>query len=281
MSQRPLRSSLVDEVPYASPDDVLKHIRNRDSFSDPGESEAISMLMDRSDFVDDRTNRAWRRRKVDNWDASVKLSHHQKHKRHRRRTMTSSGRRNRDPSRVAEPFAPAQLPHLHIQSVDEILLIRGNDVEDITAGGSETLVGGDDLDAEKWYLQPERGRLQIALSELTRSGISPARTGVIEDTLVRVSYNYGNDESSAATEASNGNISGTTDPGGTTSGVSESVPGSIRDAVAKLVASDIARMDSLGDMFRTSSESDLDLTDAASDLRSDAMESINKHRRNY
>ena len=279
MSQRPLRSSLVDEVPYASPDDVLKHIRNRDSFSDPGQSEAISMLMDRSDFVDDRTNRAWRRRKVESWDVPVKLSHHQKHKRHRRRTMTSSGRRNRDPSRVAEPFAPAQLPHLHIASVEEILLIRGNDVADITTDGTETLGGGDDLESESWYLQPERGRLQIDLSELTRAGLSPARTGVIEDTQVRVSYNYGNDEQTAAGEAANGNVSGTSDPSSTSSGVSESVPSSIRDAVAKLVASDIARMDSLGDMFRTSAESDLDLTDAADSLREDAMESINKHRR--
>jgi len=279
MSQRPLRSSLVDEVPYASPDDVLKHIRNRDSFSDPGQSEAISMLMDRSDFVDDRTNRAWRRRKVESWDVPVKLSHHQKHKRHRRRTMTSSGRRNRDPSRVAEPFAPAQLPHLHIASVEEILLIRGNDVADITTDGTETLAGGDDLGGESWYLQPERGRLQIDLSELTRAGLSPARTGVIEDTQVRVSYNYGNDEQTAAGEAANGNISGTSDPSSPSPGVSESVPSSIRDAVAKLVASDIARMDSLGDMFRTSAESDLDLTDAADSLREDAMESINKHRR--
>lgn len=193
--------------------------------------------------------------------------------------MTSSGRRNRDPSRVAEPFAPAQLPHLQITTVDEILIIRGNDVEDITSGGTATLAGGDDLKDKTWYLMPERGRLQIALSELTRAGISPARTGVVENTQVRVSYVFGNDESSAATEAGNGNISGTSDPGSTSSGVSESVPGSIRDAVAKLVASDIARMDSLGDMFRASSEADLDLTDAADSLRSDAMDSINKHRR--
>jgi len=37
-------------------------------------------------------------------------------------------------------------------------------------------------------------------------------------------------------------------------------------------------MDSLGDMFRTSGE-DLDLTDAADALRSDAMETIQEHRR--
>jgi len=32
-------------------------------------------------------------------------------------------------------------------------------------------------------------------------------------------------------------------------------------------------------MFRTSSEADLDLTDAADSLRSDAMEAIQEHRR--
>jgi len=279
MSQRPLRSELVDEVPYASPDDVLKHIRNRDEFSDPGRSEAISMLMDRSDFADDRTNRAWRRRRVESWDVPVKLSHSQGSARHRRRSRTATGRRNRDPTKVADPFAPAQLPHLHIAEVEEILLIKGNKVEDITSDGTATVAGGDDLGETAWYLMPERGRIQIDLSELTRIGVSPAHAGIIEDTIVRVSYTYGNNEETPATEAASGNINRTTDPSTDDEGVSESVPGAIRDAVGKLVASDIARMDDLGDMFRQSGGGDLDLTEAADSLREDAMESLNKHRK--
>lgn len=277
MATPPVQSTVIDEVPYASPDDVLKHVRNRDSFSDPGESEAISMLLDRTDFVDNRTNRAWRRREVVDYDTEIKLSHLQKHQRHRRRSRYKSGRRVRDPTKLADPFAPVQLPYHPIESIETLELIVGNTFKDITADGVEDVTG--DLDDEKWYLMPSRGRIQVDLNELVIGNVSAWGRGLIEQgATARVSFRYGEDESSAATEASNGNVSGTTDPNSTSEGVSTTVPGSLRDAVGKLVAADIARMDTLGDMFRTSS-GDIDLTDAANDLQEDAMEEINEHRR--
>ena len=268
-------STVVDEVPYASPDDVLKHVRNRDTFSDPGESEAISMLLDRTEFVDSRTNRAWRRREATQ-TRPVKLSHLQKHSRHRRRSRYKSGRRLRDPTQVADAWAIVQLPALDIESISELVLYRGRSFEDLTSDGGEAseAVLSDDL----YIIEPDRGRLKIHINAVTVGSLSAYGKALVDDATVRVTYQYGPDESSAATEVQNGNVSGTSNPATTSEGVSTSVPGDLRDAVGKLVASDIARMDSLGDMFRTSGE-DLDLTDAADALRSDAMETIQEHRR--
>jgi len=268
-------STVVDEVPYASPDDVLKHVRNRDSFTDPGESEAISMLMDRSEFVDSRTNRAWRRREATQ-TRSVQLSHLQKHTRHRRRSRYSSGRRLRDPTKVADAWAVVQLSGLDIESVSELVLYRGRTYDDITSSGGEA--SSSVLENDDYIIEADRGRLKIHINALTVGNVSAYGKALVDAATARVTYRYGPDESAAATEASNGNVSGTTDPNSTSTGVSTSVPGDLRDAVGKLVASDIARMDSLGDMFRTSGE-DLDLTDAADALRSDAMEEIQEHRR--
>lgn len=276
MATPPVPSTVTDEVPYASPDDVLKYVRNRDSFTDPGESEAISMLMDRTDFVDARTNRAWRRRTVTDYDTDVKLSHLQKHQRHRRRTRYKSGRRVRDPTKLADPFAPAQLPYHPVESITTLELIVGRDYKDITADGTEDVTG--DLGDTAWYLMPSRGRIQIDLNQLTVGGVSAWGNALVKNATARVTFVYGRDESSAATEAASGNVAGTTDPNGSTSGVSESVPDSLREATAQLVAADIARMDSLGDMFRTSGE-DLNLTEAANDLQQGAMEAINGFRR--
>lgn len=275
---KPARSEVIDEVPYASPDDVLKHIRNRDSFTDPGRNEAISMLMDRSDFVDDRVGKAWRRREVTEWDTQVKLSHLQKHQRHRRRSRYKSGRRTRDPTKLADPFAPVQLPYLNITSIQKLVLLRGRNYDDITADGFEDVTSEADMEDAAWYLQPGRGRIQISLRALTIGGVSTWGRSLVDDATARVTFRYGEDESTSATEASNGTISGTSAPNTTSEGVSESVPDAIRDAVAKLVASDIARMDNLGDMFRSSGEN-IDLSDAADTLRSDAMETIQNHRR--
>jgi hypothetical protein len=270
-------STVVDTVPYASPDDVLKYIRNRDSYTDPGESEAISMLLDRSDFVDDRTNRAWRRREVTDYDARVRLSHLQKHQRHRRRSRRRSGRRLRDPTSLPDPYAPVQLPYLNVVEISNLELISGEDYEDITSNGTLDVTSDADLEDSLWYGQPSRGRLQIDLAALT-VGPNTRRGRVVDNSNAVVTFQYGRDESAAATEASNGNISGTTDPNSSTSGVSESVPDSLREATAQLVAADIARMDDLGDMFRSSGE-DLDLQGAADSLQEDAMEAINEWRR--
>lgn len=268
-------STVVDEVPYASPDDVLKHVRNRDSFTDPGQSEAISMLMDRTEFVDSRTNKAWRRREGDH-TRPVKLSHLQKHSRHRRRSRFKSGRRLRDPTQVADAWAIVQLPALDVENISSLELYRGRSYDEISASGGEA--SATVLENDDYILEPDRGRLKIHINALVVGNMSAYGRALVDDATARVQYHYGPDESSAATEASNGNISGTSDPNTTSEGVSTSVPDDLRDAVGKLVASDIARMDSLGDMFRTSGE-DLDLTGAADSLRSDAMETIQNHRR--
>jgi hypothetical protein len=273
-----ISSEVIDEVPYASPDDVLKHIRNRDSFSDPGESEAISMLMDRTDFVDDRTNRAWRRREVAGYERSVTLSHLQKQQRHRRRARRRrSGRRLRGPTQLPDPYAPVQLPYLNTQSIERLELIAGESYTDISADGVESVSSESDVEDNLWYLQGSRGRVQIDVAALT-VGPNTRQGRVVDPTTAVVTFRYGTDETAAATEAGNGTINGTTDPNTTSAGVSTSVPDSVREAVGKLVAADLARMDSVGDMFRTSGD-DLDLSDAANDLQEDAMDAINEWRR--
>lgn len=263
-------STVVDEVPYAEPSDILdRYIRNRDSFTDPGEATVYSMLLDRTDMVDSETGRAWRRRRVENSTrATLKFSAKQKNprKRKRARTRTGGGRRRLSPQRRIDPWVDATLSFHDIHDVEELVVVRGRETEDITSEGPTDLQNDPGpVDGGEWWIQPDRGRLKVDLTKFVRGERSITGRLVTDDASLRVTYVYGFDES--------GNVisGGMNDP-------SDSVPGDIRDAVAKLVAADIAETDQYGSIFRESS-GEAELSDTAENLRQDALDEINSYRR--
>lgn len=264
-------SVVVDEVPYASPEDVLYYVRNRDELTDPGREQVYSALLDRSDFVDDRTRKAWRRRRVENsTKAEVKFSSRQKNPRQRRRAKQrgrGGGRSRLSPQRQVEPWVDAQLSFHDIHSVEELVVIRGRNVEDITDEGPNDLQENPGpREGDRWYILSDRGRLKVDLRKFIRGERGISGRMITADTGLRVSYTYGFDESGQVNDGDAEN-----DP-------SESVPGGISDAVAKLVTADIMETDQYGSLFRESS-GDVELSDSASNLRQEAMDEIADHRR--
>lgn len=265
-----ISTTVVDEVPYASPDDVLTWVRNREEFSDPGREQVYSLLLDRSDFIDTRTRRAWRTREA-TFTRSLKLTNTQKSSRHRRRSRTRLGKKRRSPNRVAEPWVPAQMPHLDLQEFDpeegdSFQLLLGSRVKDLSDDvlTIDTSTSGD-LDTAA-YLERDRGRFQIHLYQLTVGDMTRMGRIISGAKRARVNYRYGADESAQVNDGEDMN-----DP-------AESVPGSLREACHKLVAADIMRTDQLGDLFRSSGE-DIELSSPANSLESSAMESIQEHAR--
>lgn len=282
-----LRTLLVDEVPYASPSDVLTYVRNRDQFDtannngDPPVEDVHSLLLDRSEFVDNRTNRAWRTRKVENYTTEIRLSHTQKSPRHRRRMRTSSasGRRKlRDPSRQPEPFAEAQLPHFDIR-LDSKKGLDPNegDLVEVRVGRSTNDITDDPgIENGSYYVKDGRGRLMVDLSAITITGVSSYGRLISDDADALVTYRYGTDESNAASgydqtlneqDANNNNYART-----------ENTPEDIRRSVAKLVAADLFQTDQYGTILPATGE-EQSPDDAATDLRSEAMDTISEHRR--
>lgn len=260
-------TELVDEVPYAGPDDVLTWVRNRDAWGDPSRDQVRTLLLDRSEFVDSRTNRAWRTRRVARMTVPVKLSHLQQSQKHRRRSRVRGGGRHRDPRTVADTHAAAQLPHLNVRPLsetdgDSVEVLRGNSVEDITANGG--IENGD------YYLARDRGRLRVRLGVLSTQGGS--YYGRMADTTptLRVSYRYGNDESAEASS---------TDADGNPDGVAQSVPSDIRIAVSKLVAADLFQTDQFGSVLPAAGNDTEDVGAAADSLRTTATETITQYRR--
>lgn len=265
------RSAVVDEVPYASPDDVLdRYIRNRDSWTDPQRETVQDMLLDRSDYVDDRTGKAWRRRRVE-WDstASLKFSANQRNPRKRRRARfdRGGGRRKLSPQKQIDPWVDATLPVLNIVAVEELYVVRARQREEITdEGPTDIQADPGPKDEHKWYILPDRGRLKIDLHKFVRGERSISGRLVTDDVSVRATYVYGEDESGQVRENDSNKPS-------------ESVPGGLRDAVAALVAADIAETDQYGAIFRQDSGGDVNLSSTASALRSKAEAEIKTHRR--
>jgi len=281
-----IRTLLVDEVPYAAPRDVLTYVRNRDAFDteanggDPAVEEVHSLLLDRSEFVDNRTNRAWRTRKVEDQTLDIKLSHTQKHPRHRRRARTASGsgrRQLRDPTRQPEPFADVQFPHLNVRTdAKDGLNAAAGDLVEVVAGRTREDVTDDaGLESGAYYLQASRGRLKLDLSAVTVTGVSAYGRLVSENATVRATYRYGTDE---ATAAAGYDETANDDAEATDYARTQETPEDVRRAVAKLVAADLFQTDQYGNLLPATGEEESP-DEAATALRSEAMDEIQEHRR--
>lgn len=167
-------SELVDtNTKYADVSDVERYIRSYtfDANSDPTQSQVQEMLLDASEEIDKRTNRAWRTRKVTNMQRSVKFSEKQK----------SPGLRDR------ERFFPAAfnvygltvLPHVKLQSVDK--------VEAMVGAKTRTLTEAD----EEIRVNERRGNIEPRAREFAVAPLSINKLQPVDQPKIIVDYTYG------------------------------------------------------------------------------------------
>lgn len=247
-----MANQVLDEgTRYAEASDVARYVRNKtfDGSSDPTQTEVEQMLLEASDEVDRRTNRAWRLREVTGADRKVEFSHDVESA-HRRRRRTSS---RHGFVRPIERWGVVNLKHAGIASIESLTVLRPEDSEDITANE------GRDSD---WWLDYSNGTLHVDVNQFTVGPIYGA--GVIQPARVRVSYRYGNDQNATGQD--------------TTSAVSEDVPPAIRRATAKLVAAELLETDQYGSVVASGPENVPSQTAASERLRSDADEAIGRWR---
>lgn len=258
-------STLVDEVRYAEASDVDVYIRNKDidANSDPTKSEVEDLLLKASNRIDRMTGRAWRTRQVSNVELKAKFTREQRGLRYRQRGHSSTFHGGAVPRRDhRRRRVTVFLPHIEIRSWDTAASPSGDSLEILEDDGVTDISAnegrGDDKD---FVLDEKAGILRIDFSQFT-AGPLESRGRVREPALVRVTYRYGNDESSPST-----------------TGLSDSVPPDIKEACAKMVAADLLRTDQYGSLVVSGPEDVPNQTDAASAMWSGAMDIIGRYER--
>lgn len=242
--------ALLDEgVRYADPSDVERYIRNKsfDASSDPTKSEVQQMLLEASDEVDKRARRAWRLRERTGLVRKVEFSHdiEASHRRRKRRTSRHGF------VRPIDKWGQVNLDRARVLSIERLVVLLPESTEDITANE------GRDGD---WWLDERQGTLHVAAENFT---VGPLRgSGLLRPARVEVDFRYGKDEQGGADTAA----------------LSNSVPGTIRRATAKLVAAELLNTDQYGSMVASGPENVPDQSSAAERLRNEAMEAIDKYR---
>lgn len=263
---------LVDDgVVYASPPDVFRHIRNkayddlpadRSSLSQGGlaQSDVDDLIAQASERADTYTKRAWRTRKVVDIELGIKLSHDQKHARHRRRKVRGHGRRNTAESSTR---GFVDLPHTNIKPIDaaedKVVILNTRSTNDVT--------DDEGRDDGSYIVSNRKGILRPDIRLLTPVGTYQNGRNIEDRTSnVRVSYRYGHPHD-------------VTDYDTDDDGVSDYVPADIRDAVGRLVASRLIGSDQYGQLVPNAGDDTPSLSDAASNLESAAMNTLRDYRR--
>lgn len=248
-------SQLLDtDLQYATPSDVERYIRNKsfDGSSDPTETEVDAMLSEASERIDRMTRRSWRTRQVSNRTQQVEFDHSTESAFARRRRRASRHGAIRRAGRWGKVF----LGHMNLQAIDpaegdKIEIINPNGVEDVTSEGP----GRD----QTWYLDKRKGVLEIDASEFVWGPIRGE--GMVVDPRVEVTYRYG--QTSDDTDGD---------------GVPDDLPPSITEACAKFVAADLIDTDTYGSVVASGPENTPDQTTAASRLREQATETVQRYR---
>jgi len=269
-----------DDVVYADPGDVFRHIRNkkyadlpvdRTSLAQGGlsQEDVDRLILQASEKVDNDTKRAWRTRKVVDLELGVKFSHKQKHSRHRRR------RHRRGNHTAAEPTSRAfvDLPHNHVKPIDSnesdaVVILSERSTNDVTDDEGRT-DGSYVVSNRKGVLRPDV-RLFTPISTASRGGRN-LENGAVS---VRVSYRYGypNDVTDYTTGADTFGDS-------TTYSVSTYVPGDVRDAVGQLVAARLIGSDQYGNLVPNAGDDTPNLAEAGGRLRSAGEDTIKNYKR--
>lgn len=260
-----VESELIDkDVDYCDGDDVFAYIRNK-TYGDlgantkPTKSQVDNLISRYSNRVDTYTRRAWRDRKVVGLETRVKLSHKQKHSRHRRRNIRGHGGRHNFGS---DPRGMVDLPHIHIKTPDSN---QGDAVEVLNPRSIDDITDDRGRGDGRYVVDERKGIIRPDISNFTAIGTRTQGPTVDESLArVRVTYRYGE----------------TNDPtDGDTDGVSDTVPGDVREATAQLVASKLIGSDQYGEMVPTGGEGTPSLTDTASTLKNDAYTTLDTFKR--
>lgn len=271
----PVDTQLVDtDVDYCEPDDVFAYIRNKQYGDLPADTSSASqgtltqeevdrIIAAKSEYVDTYTKRAWRTRKVVDAELSIKLSHKQKHARHRRRKVRG-GKRSRHNFQVARRGF-VDLPHTHIKTIDSsqndlVEILNPRSTNDIT--DSEGRSDGD------YVIDNRKGILRPDLTLLTSVGTN-VHGPTLDDELakVRVSYRYGFPKDVTSYDQNS------------PSGVSDEVPPDVRDAVALLTAAELVSADQFGEIIPNAGDDTPSLSDAANQWENNAMATLQQYRR--
>ena len=264
VSWKAVESELVDtSVDYADGDDIFGvYIRNKDysnlsSSSTPTQSQVDNLIARMSEYADTTTGRAWRIRKVADLTVSVKLSHTQKHSRHRRRRLR--GRGMRDQLNV-DIRGYAELPHFHLQDIDSA---QGDKIVVLEPRETNEITDNEGRDSGDYVVDTRKGVIRPEIDLFTAVG-TRIHGPIIEDPRIRVTYRYG------LTNA-------TTDNDG--DGVSDTVPGDVREAVAMLVAAKLIETDQYGELLPANTGDSPDIPQASKRLREDAEGILDRYRR--
>jgi len=270
-----IESELVDtDVVYATANDVFTHIRNKrysdlpDTASDVGANEPgiltkeqiVDLIARFSERADKTTKRAWRRRRVSDYEVRIQFDHETKRGRHRRRSRraghgtiprvrTHAGRRG---------FG--DLPHNHVVDVESAVVLNPRLTNDISADeGRED--GSYIVDERKGIIRPD-----VSLFVPTGTGSMGGLD--IEDARVRVTYTFGVDPQPSSEPDLLAPYQ-----------LSTAVPGDITDAVALMTAARLIGSDQYGELVPNQSGDTPSLSEAASDWRQEAKETLRDYER--
>lgn len=245
-------STLLDTgTRYADASDVERYIRNKtfDGSSDPTQTEVEDMLLEASDEVDRRTNRAWRLREMTDSEREVRFGHDVKSAQRRRRRHSS----RHGFVRPLERWGAVNLKHPHVTSIDSLTVLLPRGSNDITANEGRN---------SDWWCNYANGTLHLDVSVFMVGPIYGA--GVLNPARVRVSYKYGRDQNATGQDS--------------TSAVSADVPDDVRRATAMLVAADLMDTDQYGSLLASGPEDVPSQSTAAQRLRDRADAALGRWR---
>jgi len=276
-----IQTELIDDdVVYATGNDVFTHIRNKrfpDLFDTPADvgsnkpgsltkEQVVDLIARFTESVDNQTKRAWRTRKVNEYDVRVKFSHEQKRARHRRRRRRGGGSgRVARVSSHAGYRGMADLPHNHIRTIDSN---EGDAVEILNPRSVDDVTDNEGRDDGDYVVEKRHGVIRPEVNLFVPAGTGMGRGRDIEDAKIRVTYRYGEPPNPTTPNDLIGSYQ-----------LSTSVPGDIRDAVALLTAARLVGSDQYGELTPNQSGDSPSLAEAVSSWKSEAQSTIDEFSR--
>jgi len=271
------------DVVYATGDDVFAHLRNKryvdlsdevDKTRTPADAETketsvtkgqvVDLIARMTEQVDTHTKRAWRRRRVEQYDARVRFPHHIKRGRHRRRSRRASVGSTRRINVSSGLRGTADLPHVDVVAPDST---QGDTVEVLNPRETRDITGQDDREDGLYVVDERKGIIKPQATLYVPTSTSAGRGRDIDDARLRVSYRYGKDASPDAAAVFGDRK------------LSTVVPGDIRDATALLVVSRLLMSDQYGELVPNGSGDSPNLSQAADSYKQDAYDVLDRYAR--
>lgn len=261
-----------DDIVYCTGTDVFTHIRNK-AWSDlvethptdpaPGEGTSLSqsqvndLIARFTERVDNQTKRAWRKRRVNDYEVRIKFRQQEKRGRLRRRSrrgaggfVTNAGRRG---------FG--DLPHIQIFDIDPN---EGDKVEILNPRNVNDVTDNEGRDDGQWVVDTRKGVIRPNVSLFVPTGRRRRGARDIDNARVRMTYRYGREPNAQTVDGVQ---------------VSTAVPGDIRDAVALLTTARLIGSDQYGELVPDSGGDEPSLSNAVSNLKAEADDLIDEYRR--